>query len=100
MTNPETPRSVFVEARHYYDKTYGNSYFSARIDVNGKTIGYLPLQYGYESAYQHAALKWLQENGYAPKELLSLQQLRTTTDLYFVIYQSTKRDAKRFGQPF
>jgi len=92
-----TPQSIFVEARQWVDKTYGNSYFSARIQVNGETVGYLPFQYGYESAYRYAALKWLIENNYVQPEIRDWYDLSKSVDLYAVIYDAKKTDTKRFG---
>jgi hypothetical protein len=43
--------SVFIEAKEWFDKTYGNSYFAARIEVDGEEVARLPFQYGYESMF-------------------------------------------------
>lgn len=92
------PRSVFIEARQWVDKTYGNSYFSARISVDGQTVGYLPFQYGYETAYQYEAAKWLLENGYTTERVDPLWKLRENgVDVYTVRYDATKTETKRFG---
>lgn len=93
-----SPRSIFIEARQWVDKTYGNSYFSARISVDGETVGYLPFQYGYETAYKDAAFKWLKENNYVENVGLVLTGIATRgIDLYTVRYDANKKDTKRFG---
>ena len=91
-------RSIFIEARQWVDKTYGNSYFSARISVDGQTVGYLPFQYGYETAYKDAAYKWLTANGYIQNIGLTLNGVATRgVDVYTVRYDANKSDTKRFG---
>lgn len=52
-----------VVAKEWWDGANGNSYFSARVEVNGETI-YLPFQYGYESAYEQATNEALKKAGY------------------------------------
>lgn len=93
-----SPRSIFIEARQWLDKTYGNSYFSARVHVDGETIAYLPFQYGYETAYQYAAFDWLRDNGYALAEDRNLFGMSSRgIDVYTVRYDANKTDTKRFG---
>lgn len=92
-------QSIFIEAREWFDKTGGNSYFSARISVDGELVGYLPLQYGYESAYEYEATKWLVANGYITERVAPLWQLKQDgVHVYTVKYPATKRDAVRFGK--
>jgi hypothetical protein len=68
--NDETKaiRSVFVECREWFDKINGNSYFSARIWVNGGQVAILPFSYGYGDFYIYEAQKKLLELGYLPQE--------------------------------
>lgn len=92
--------SIFIEAREWFDKTGGNSYFSARISVDGKVVGYLPLQYGYESQYLTNAAHWLHLAGYITldEKMRSLHRLKDRgVDFYAVKYSTTKAEAKRFG---
>ena len=49
-----------VEQKEYFDRTYGNTYFSARvIDTDGKEVLRLPFQYGYGSHCQALVSKAL-----------------------------------------
>lgn len=57
-------RSVFVEARLWLDKSSGNSYFTARIWVDGDIISVLPFQYGYGNQYLYEANEELVRLGY------------------------------------
>jgi len=91
-------KSIFIESRAYFDKSGGNTYFSARISVDGKLVGVLPLQYGYGSQFETEALKWLQDNDIVDRELTNLWKLQNEfgVNLYTVQYWTTKKDAKRF----
>lgn len=92
-------RSVFVEARQWLDKSAGNSYFSARIFINGKVAMVLPFQYGYESQYRHEALVALNKAGFVSEQIRSLWNLREAgVDLYDTIYLAKKADVVRFGK--
>ena len=61
-------RSLFIEAREWYDKINGNSYFSARLWVDGGQVAILPFQYGYGDQFIYEAQKKLLELGYLPQE--------------------------------
>lgn len=56
-------KTIDIQAKEWFDKVNGNSYFSANITINygmktQKTI-FLPFQYGYGSHYQDVAGKEL-----------------------------------------
>ena len=61
-------RSLFVEGREWFDKVNGNSYFSARIWVDGGQVAILPFQYGYGDQFQYEAQKKLLDLGWLPQE--------------------------------
>jgi len=65
---PKEIRSVFVECREWFDKVNGNSYFSARIWINGGQVAILPFQYGYGDQFIYEAQRKLIELGYISKE--------------------------------
>ena len=92
-------QSIFIEAREWFDKSGGNSYFAGRIEVDGGLVAYLPFQYGYESAYEYAALEELKKLGLVPETTRNLWNLKSEgVAVYSVKYESTKRDAVRFGK--
>ena len=62
--NGKPVESVVIYARRWFQKTYGNTYFTADICVNGEKVGELPYQYGYERHYEDVAARWLEENGF------------------------------------
>ena len=61
-------RSLFIEGREWFDKVNGNSYFSARIWVDGGQVAILPFKYGYGDQFLYEAQKKLLELGYLPQE--------------------------------
>jgi hypothetical protein len=78
-------RSVFIEAREWTDTTYGNSYFSARIWVDGEIVSVLPFQYGYDNHYKTMAHQELIALGYFTEdELISIVQMgkNASVDIY------------------
>jgi hypothetical protein len=94
-------QSIFIEAREWFDKTYGNSYFAGRVELDGELIAWLPFQYGYGDQYRHEALRELQKLNLVPAEARNLWELKAAGfAVYSVKYPATKADAKRFGQPW
>ena len=94
-------KSVFIESRAYFDKSGGNTFFTARISVNGALVGVLPFQYGYGSHFETMALEWLRDNGFLegyPRTLSSLKN--SGVDVYTVQYWTTKTEAKRFVEVY
>ena len=61
-------RSLFIEGREWFDKVNGNSYFSARIWIDGGQVAILTFQYGYGDQFLYEAQKKLLELGYLPQE--------------------------------
>lgn len=88
---------IFVEAKQFVSAE-GSSYFSARIHLNGELIGSLPMQYGYESQYEYAALEWLKENGFVKVDVPVLWRLRDHGYIvHNTIYEAKQKDVRRFG---
>lgn len=63
-------KTIDVNAKEWFDRVNGNSYFSARVTVNlgmedERTIA-VPFQYGYGSQYEYSAFAALQSNGIIP----------------------------------
>ena len=57
-------KNLTITAKEWFDKTNGNSYFSARIESDGELIAILPFQYGYGNHYIDMAGEWLANNNY------------------------------------
>ncbi len=61
-------RSITIIGRRWFERTNGNTYFSAEIHVNGEMVHKIDFQYGYGSQYSAEAGRWLAENGYLKME--------------------------------
>ena len=88
-------KSLFIEGREWFDKSGGNSYFSARIWVDGEIVGVLPFQYGYGDQYQYEAQKWLLEEGYLSREERDYYPLSRITRELGVDYYAVKSFHKK-----
>lgn len=60
------PTEIFIKGKRWFDRRYGNSYFSAEIFIDGKLVHTLPAQYGADKQYFHEAWRWLVEKGIVP----------------------------------
>jgi hypothetical protein len=87
-------RSLFVECREWFDKVNGNSYFSARIWINGGQVAILPFQYGYGDQFLYEAQKKLLELGYLPQENKN-NSLFTISELMGFDFYSAKTSTKQ-----
>lgn len=71
-----TIKTIDINAKTWFDKTYGNSYFAAIVVVNYGTPEakelILPFQYGYGSQYEQEAKQALIDNGLLPTACPSL----------------------------
>ena len=58
-------RTIDIQAKEWFDKTYGNSYFSAIVTINygmdDEITVPLHFQYGYGDTYRHIAFRELQK---------------------------------------
>jgi len=91
---PKITRSLFIEGREWFDKVNGNSYFSARIWVDGGQVAILPFQYGYGSQFEYEAQKKLLELGYLPQEGKSRGLWSIAEEMGFDFY-SSKSETKK-----
>lgn len=60
------PKSIHVSGRRWFQRTYGNTYHSAAIVVDGKTVHTFTRTYGYGEMYLQNAREWLKSAGYLP----------------------------------
>lgn len=87
-------KSLYVEGREWFDKINGNSYFSARVWVDGEMVGVLPFQYGYGDQYQYEAQRWLIEEGYLSEEMRNRALWSIASGLGFDFYASKAQHKK------
>lgn len=60
------PKEIEIWGRRWFSRTYGNTYFTARIYVDGQLVHTMPEEYGYGNHYLDRSFEWLEENGYVP----------------------------------
>jgi hypothetical protein len=60
-------KNVIIRGKRWFQKSYGNTYNSLSIIVDGEEVAYLPMSYGYGDFYMQRAADWLEENGYMPE---------------------------------
>jgi|694.fasta_scaffold22041_19 hypothetical protein len=75
--NQERPdiRSVFLECRQWHDKTANNTYTSAALSINGRGVGYFPLQYGDIEVLERSVALYLERVGILPPDSENLRHL-------------------------
>ena len=56
-------KSITVIGRRWFERTNGNTYYSAEIYVDGQRVHKIPFAYGYGDQYEWEAYEWLEENG-------------------------------------
>lgn len=59
------PKNISVRGRRWFQRTYGNTYNSVEIFVDGERIC-LPRAYGYGDYYMQRAADELEQRGYLP----------------------------------
>ena len=63
---PKPQPELTVEALTWFDRTYGNTYHSARAYLDGELVAVVPFQYGYDDHYLTTALEELVKAGVLP----------------------------------
>ena len=96
-------KTIDIIAREWFDRVYGNSYFSAQITLNygmkDEKIIKVPFQYGYEYYYEQVANETLKDQGYIKKSI-GLRKPFRKNDIIVrssKIKNCLKVDVKRFG---
>ena len=56
-----------ISGRRWFSPTYGNTYFTSTISIDGEHVHTIPEEYGYGQMYEQAASEWLIKNEYLPK---------------------------------
>lgn len=66
MKKTSLPKSITIIVRRWFQRTYGNTYHTAEIIVDGETVHVTPKEYGYGDQYASVAFSWLKESGLVP----------------------------------
>lgn len=61
------PQSITVIGRRWFQRTYGNTYHTARVLVNGRTVWTSERCYGYGEQYVQTAEEWIYAAGILPE---------------------------------
>lgn len=59
-------KSLTVVGRRWFDRTYGNTYHSVDVVVDGVSIGKVKIAYGYGTHYLQTASDMLEKAGLLP----------------------------------
>ena len=94
-------RSVYLSTLSWHDKTYGNSYYSTQLHVNGNLVAALPFRYGYERMDEHEALELLKKLGYVPQDSRTIYHAMEAigADYYRSKNCANKATVKQHGEP-
>lgn len=60
---PKPVKSITVIGRRWFQRTYGNTYHTAEILIDGVTVHKTARAYGYGSQYEDSAAAWLEAQG-------------------------------------
>ena len=66
MRATNLPGSIFIDIREYRDRTYGNTYYSAIVYVDGAHVFTTGMTYGYGDQAVHDVAKELRARGIVP----------------------------------
>ena len=73
--------------------SFGNTYHTARIQVNGEFVHSTPITYGYDRQYEETAKHWLVEHRYIPTT--NTRTLRPYCEDKGIKFDSISVDVKR-----
>jgi hypothetical protein len=89
-------KTIDVQAKEWFDKINGNSYFSANVTINyglkNAISFYMPMQYGYGDHVNHVAFKEIKERLKCFKKDDTMLSYWRVYDSYKIIARHTKRD--------
>ena len=91
--------TIDINAKEWFDKANGNSYFSGQIIVNYKLENekrfFMPFQYGYGDFYLWQSLETLKAANILPEYVVTLHQLQDAgTIIRYNKLKALKRELK------
>ena len=89
------PGSIFVDIREWRDRTYGNTYYSARVSVDGEHVFTTGMQYGYGNHAVYECAKILRTMGYLPETDPMIALTREARELGIALYVARRDVLKR-----
>lgn len=92
-------KSLFISTYRWLDTTYGNTYFSSVVSIDGQIAFSLPFQYGYDRADEEALRRELIERGLIEQGAGLRRELEAIGCHYYRATQYTrKREAEQHGE--
>lgn len=74
MTRTLEGKKVIVAGRRWFQKSYGNTYHTVKVTVDGDVF-YSEITYGYGNHFEQTAIAILRENGFDVPEYGKFQHL-------------------------
>ncbi len=88
--------NITIIGRRWFQKTYGNTYHSVKVYVDGKLIGEEPFTYGYEDHYLQTAHAILQKVGVYPTTGMHSSLLSGADKDYYNFQQDMRNHRDKF----
>lgn len=63
-------QTLHIIGRRWFQKTYGNTYHTAEVLINGKSVYKSMRSYGYGDQYLTTAVEWLQRVDLLPSDIV------------------------------
>ena len=95
MTETKLPASIFVDIYEWRDRTYGNTYFSAKVSVDGEHLFTTGMQYGYGDHALYECAKILRSMGILPETGPMIALTREARELGIALYVGRRDVLKR-----
>jgi hypothetical protein len=86
--------TILIVGRRWFQRSYGNTYHTAEVFVDGRLIGKTPKAYGYGEQYVQSGVELAQDQGYLPAGDLFPYWKRIGEELG-IAFQSTVVDVER-----
>jgi len=92
-------QTIDVQAKKWFDKVNGNSYFSAQVTINfgtdtEKTI-YVPFQYGYGNAYLYESFRQLQMAAVLSNDITIISPTEFSRTHNYILRHSLQEGCKK-----
>lgn len=84
--------SLHIDARRWFQRTYGNTYHSVRIFKDGALVANIPMRYGYGEQWLQTAIDWLRRNGYPDAQYGTLYLREVLKGTYSVADVARQKD--------
>jgi hypothetical protein len=84
-------KSLFIEARLWFDKTHGNTYHSVRLEADGLSIGQVPMTYGYGEHYEQTAIEYLRKVGLVSPDVRYISELKRNGVTVYIAASNRKK---------